>query len=104
MEQRIETKLGVYSILAKTRPCEDIVKQVELDLPRTKRWMTDGFTYKFNDKLRRVLWAFANHNGEIGYCQGLNRIACLALEHLYEEDAFYLLRVVSENLLPGTRS
>ena len=75
----------VKFFLAATRPSEDIVKQIALDLPRTKRWLINDYSNQFKEKLRRVLWAFANHNKEIGYCQGLNRIACLALEHLYEE-------------------
>ena len=64
-----------------------------------------------------VLWAFANYNTEVGYCQGLNRIACLALEHLSEEviitlirksllhslikDSFHFLRLVVSKLLPA---
>ena len=43
---------------------------------------------QFKERLRRVLWAFANYNKDVGYCQGLNRIACLALEHLSEEVSF----------------
>ena len=109
MNHQIVMKLGLYSTLGKltflnldfclqnflihckklflatTRPSEDIVKQIALDLPRTKRWLINDYSNQFKEKLRRVLWAFANHNKEIGYCQGLNRIACLALEHLYEE-------------------
>lgn len=77
-------KLICY-IIAATRPADDVVKQIALDLPRTKRWLINDYSPQFKEKLRRVLWAFANHNQEIGYCQGLNRIACLALEHLYEE-------------------
>jgi len=101
MNHQIVMKLGLYSTLAATRPSEDIVKQIALDLPRTKRWLINDYSNQFKEKLRRVLWAFANHNKEIGYCQGLNRIACLALEHLYEEDAFYFLRLVTETLLPA---
>mgnify|MGYP000514099587 CR=1 FL=1 len=75
----------IFCSLAACRPSDDIVKQISLDLPRTKRWLINDYSPQFKEKLRRVLWAFANHNKEIGYCQGLNRIACLALEHLYEE-------------------
>lgn len=100
MNQQIVMQLGLYSTLSNTRPDEDIVKQIALDLPRTKRWLINDYSPQFKEKLRRVLWAFANFNKEIGYCQGLNRIACLALEHLYEEDAFYFLRLVAEQLLP----
>ena len=100
MNDQIVLRLGLYSSLANEPPHEDVVKQIALDLPRTKRWLLNDYSPQFREKLRRVLWAFANYNKEIGYCQGLNRIACLALEHLYEEDAFYFLRLVTESLLP----
>ncbi|CAG5087134.1 Oidioi.mRNA.OKI2018_I69.PAR.g11464.t1.cds [Oikopleura dioica] len=100
MNDQIVLRLGLYSSLANEPPHEDVVKQIALDLPRTKRWLLNDYSPQFREKLRRVLWAFANYNKEIGYCQGLNRIACLALEHLYEEDAFYFLRLVTESFLP----
>jgi len=100
MNHQIVLRLGLYSSLANTQPDEVVVKQIALDLPRTKRWLLNDYSPQFREKLRRVLWAFANYNKNIGYCQGLNRIACLALEHLYEEDAFYFLRLVTETLLP----
>lgn len=100
MNHQIVLRLGLYSSLANAQPDEAVVKQIALDLPRTKRWLLNDYSPQFREKLRRVLWAFANYNKKIGYCQGLNRIACLALEHLYEEDAFYFLRLVTESLLP----
>eukprot|EP00116_Pleurobrachia_bachei_P008663 sb/3468925/ len=54
------------------------------------------------DKLRNVLLAFARYNLEIGYCQGLNRIAAfsLAVLNLKEEDAFWAVVAVVELLPP----
>jgi hypothetical protein len=50
--------------------------------------------------LRRVLRAYALHNPEVGYCQSLNFVAGMMLLFLQEEDAFWLLATIIENLLP----
>ena len=53
--------------------------------------------------LRRVLYAFSIHNPKIGYCQSLNFIAGLLLLFVpTEEQAFWLLNIVTQTLLPGT--
>ena len=44
--------------------------------------------------------AFSWHNKLVGYCQGLNRLAAIALLFLDEEDAFWCLVAVVEHLLP----
>lgn len=40
-------------------------------------------------KLQEVLQAFTIHNPNIGYCQGMNFIAGMALLFLDKEDAFW---------------
>ncbi|PTB78965.1 GTPase-activating protein gyp3 [Trichoderma longibrachiatum ATCC 18648] len=53
--------------------------------------------------LRRVLLAFAVYNPRIGYCQSLNFIAGLLLLFVdTEEQAFWLLNVITHIYLPGT--
>jgi TBC1 domain family member 6 len=53
--------------------------------------------------LRRVLRAFAIYNPRIGYCQSLNFLAGLLLLFLEtEEQAFWLLNVITRVYLPGT--
>ena len=53
--------------------------------------------------LRRVLHAFALYNPRIGYCQSLNFLAGLLLLFLEtEEQAFWLLNVITRVYLPGT--
>merc|ERR1711914_52869 len=88
LRNKLEMKIGLYHKLSNIRPDEDVVKQIALDLPRTSRWLVSENSVQFKERLRRVLWAFANYNKDVGYCQGLNRIACLALEHLSEEVSF----------------
>merc|ERR1719419_1257433 len=78
-----------------------IERQIEVDLLRTlpenrhyQCLSSDGIP-----QLRRVLLAYAVHNPEIGYCQGLNRIAAIALLFLGEEDSFWCLVAIVESLL-----
>lgn len=43
------------------------------------------------DTLRRILFAYSVHNPVLGYCQGLNFIAARIMQHLGEEESFWLL-------------
>ncbi|KAF5902540.1 TBC1 domain family member 2B [Clarias magur] len=77
-------------------------KQIELDLLRTlpnnKHYASpsaDGI-----QKLRNVLLAFAWRNPDIGYCQGLNRLAAIALLYLEQEEAFWCLIAIVEVFMP----
>uniref|UniRef100_UPI00358F0C29 TBC1 domain family member 2B-like n=2 Tax=Myxine glutinosa TaxID=7769 RepID=UPI00358F0C29 len=96
---------GYYSQLIEgscDRP-NPATRQIDLDLPRTlpnnKHFC--GLTADCMPKLRRVLLAYSWHNPEIGYCQGLNRLAAIALLYLEEEDAFWCLVVITEAIMPA---
>ena len=52
-------------------------------------------------KLRQVLVAFSWYDREVGYCQGLNRLAAIALLFLDEEDSFWCLVAMVQHLLPS---
>lgn len=78
------------------------IKQIELDLLRT---LPNNKHYESIDsdgvvKLRKVLHAFSEYNKMIGYCQGLNRLAAIALLFLNEEDAFWCLVAIVDHVLP----
>ncbi|VDK87482.1 unnamed protein product [Litomosoides sigmodontis] len=81
---------------------DSALKQIDLDLARTLP------TNKFFDEpksekivvLRRVLCAYRFHNKAVGYCQGLNRLAAIALLFLEESDAFWFLVACVEHLQP----
>jgi hypothetical protein len=50
--------------------------------------------------LRQVLYAFSVHCPHIGYCQSLNYIAGMLLLFLDEEQAFWMLVTIIEDILP----
>ncbi|EPB75468.1 TBC domain protein [Ancylostoma ceylanicum] len=90
---------GVYDTSIKQNP--DF--KIDLDLVRTlpaNRMFADPDSEKVK-QLRRVLYAYRNHDTLIGYCQGLNRIAAVALLYLDEEDAFWFLIAFTELQPPG---
>ena len=51
-------------------------------------------------KLRRILVAYSWYNPEVGYCQGLNRLAAIALLFLDEEWAFWCLVAIVQCMQP----
>ncbi|XP_040273781.1 TBC1 domain family member 2A isoform X2 [Bufo bufo] len=79
-------------------------QQIELDLHRTltNNKHFNSPTSEVIQKLRRVLLAYSWQNPTIGYCQGLNRLAAMALLVLEdEESAFYCLVDIVENIMPA---
>ncbi|XP_026186724.1 TBC1 domain family member 2A [Mastacembelus armatus] len=78
-------------------------RQIQLDLHRTLT-TNQHFSSPSSpalQQLHRVLLAFSWQNPAIGYCQGLNRLAAIALLVLQsEEDAFWCLVAVVEGIMP----
>lgn len=78
-------------------------RQIQLDLHRTLT-TNQNFSSPSSpalQQLRRILLAFSWQNPAIGYCQGLNRLAAIALLVLQnEEDAFWCLVAVVEAIMP----
>eukprot|EP01043_Picozoa_sp_COSAG02_P004603 COSAG02_NODE_122_length_35306_cov_98.280967_2_plen_1144_part_00 len=76
-------------------------EQIKTDLHRT---LTGQSSVINNEKgietLERVLGAFSVYNKRIGYCQAMNCVAAHLLCNLGEEDAFWLLVSVVQDLVP----
>ncbi|KNA24542.1 hypothetical protein SOVF_014700 [Spinacia oleracea] len=75
-------------------------KQIDHDLPRTfpgHPWLD---TSEGHAALRRVLVGYSFRDSYVGYCQGLNYVAALLLLVMKtEEDAFWMLAVLLEDVL-----
>ncbi|CAA2979061.1 growth hormone-regulated TBC 1-like [Olea europaea subsp. europaea] len=75
-------------------------KQIDQDLPRTfpgHPWLD---TPEGHSALRRVLVGYSFRDSDVGYCQGLNYVAALLLLVMKtEEDAFWMLAVLLEDVL-----
>ncbi|XP_034038161.1 TBC1 domain family member 2A [Thalassophryne amazonica] len=88
----------------KSRTCpHPASRQIQLDLHRTLT-TNQHFSSPSSpalQQLQRILLAFSWQNPTIGYCQGLNRLAAIALLILQnEEDAFWCLVTVVETIMP----
>ncbi|KAK1903886.1 TBC1 domain family member 2A [Dissostichus eleginoides] len=102
--QEYRQQVWTWLVRARTRSArERHPQQIQLDLHRTLT-TNQHFSSPSSpalQQLRRVLLAFSWQNPAIGYCQGLNRLAALALLVLQsEEEAFWCLVAVVENILP----
>lgn len=75
-------------------------QQIDHDLPRTfpgHPWLD---TEEGHAALRRILVVYSFRDSYVGYCQGLNYVAALLLLVMKtEEDAFWMLAVLLEDVL-----
>ena len=75
-------------------------KQIDHDLPRTFPGHPYLDTREGQAALRRVLVGYSFRDSDVGYCQGLNYVAALLLLVMKtEEDAFWMLAVLLEDVL-----
>lgn len=77
-------------------------KQIELDLLRTlpnNRYFEDPNSIGIQ-RVRRVLRAYSHFDPSVGYCQGMNRLAAMALLVLPEETAFWCLIAIIQCIMP----
>ncbi|XP_053212562.1 TBC1 domain family member 2B-like [Panonychus citri] len=91
--------LCVKTVERKVNPA---AKQIELDLLRTlpNNKHFENIKSPGIMRLRQVLTCYSLHNPAVGYCQGMNRLAAVALLFMPEEDAFWTLVAIIENIMP----
>lgn len=80
----------------------DSFKQIELDLLRTlpnNKYFEDPNSIGIQ-RVRRVLRAYSRFDPSVGYCQGMNRLAAMALLVLPEEEAFWCLVAIIQCIMP----
>eukprot|EP01094_Clydonella_sp_ATCC50884_P018295 TRINITY_DN3369_c0_g1_i11.p1 TRINITY_DN3369_c0_g1~~TRINITY_DN3369_c0_g1_i11.p1 ORF type:complete len:534 (-),score=116.01 TRINITY_DN3369_c0_g1_i11:1202-2803(-) len=79
---------------------EDTVAQIEKDLHRTFPGHTLFLHPNGTRSLRNVLIAFSRSNSFVGYCQSMNFISAFLLLFVLEEDAFWLLTKLINDIIP----
>lgn len=80
---------------------QEFLEQIDKDLHRTFDGEMICFYPEFQKKLREVLVCYAKHNKTVGYNQAMNFIAGSFLLFMDCQPAFWCLRHVVEDLLPG---
>ncbi|KAG8706436.1 hypothetical protein FRC08_001075, partial [Ceratobasidium sp. 394] len=94
---------GLYEQLLKdnagrvSTSTEEIEKDLNRSLPEYPAYQTEEGI----NTLRRVLTAYSWKNPELGYCQAMNILTAAVLIYMSEEQAFWLLEVLCNRLVPG---
>eukprot|EP01102_Stenamoeba_stenopodia_P000886 TRINITY_DN10822_c0_g1_i1.p1 TRINITY_DN10822_c0_g1~~TRINITY_DN10822_c0_g1_i1.p1 ORF type:complete len:939 (-),score=268.52 TRINITY_DN10822_c0_g1_i1:32-2848(-) len=86
-----------YDVLAASS--SPSLKEIDKDIPRTFPRHQYFQSLENQDKLRRILVAYANRNPKIGYCQSMNFIAAMLELVMGEEKAFWTLSAIVEDRL-----
>ncbi|KAH3744266.1 TBC1 domain family member 9 [Pelomyxa schiedti] len=100
---RKEKNTGYYQVLLSRYEGKKshAIEQIEKDVTRTHIGSNAFQTTEGRQSLLRVLTTYSWFNSHVGYCQAMNFITAMFLLHMEEEDAFWLLITLIENLLPG---
>ncbi|KAI8142368.1 rab-GTPase-TBC domain-containing protein [Fennellomyces sp. T-0311] len=94
---------GLYSrILEENKDKSSLsLEEIEKDLNRSLPEYSAYQTPQGIDSLRRVLSAYSWKDPELGYCQAMNIVTSAILIYMSEEQAFFTLSVLCDDMLPG---
>jgi len=97
----IETNPGYYEALKNNKILYPHPGHgdVEKDLKRSGLGSQEGKADQIT-MMRNILGAFISRNPTVGYCQGMNFITARLLVFLNEEEAFWTLTAMIEQILP----
>ncbi|KDO31409.1 hypothetical protein SPRG_04025 [Saprolegnia parasitica CBS 223.65] len=81
---------------------DDVGNEIEKDLYRTFPQEPDSREEREGNvsELRRVLSMYSLRNPSVGYCQSMNFLVAVLLVYMGEEEAFWVLACVIEDLVP----
>ena len=79
-----------------TETMEEIERDLHRSFPEHPFFQTEAAI----NSLRRVLVAYSWHNTQIGYCQSMNIVAALLLLFMPEENVFWMMTCVCEDIVP----
>ena len=106
LSKKINSKFKYLDLIKDNSDNEQLhsFKQIEKDLLRTLP-TNACFTSQTSvgvPRLRRILQSLARLYPNIGYCQGMGTIAATLLLFVEEEDAFWLMCSIIEDILPAS--
>jgi TBC1 domain family member 8/9 len=99
---RLESPTLYADTLAKFKGRDSLaIDEIEKDLNRSLPEYPGFQSAEGIDRLRRVLTAYSWIDEEVGYCQAMNIVVAALLIYMSESQAFFLLSILCDRLLPG---
>ena len=99
---RLENPALFADTLAKFEGRDSLaIDEIEKDLNRSLPEYPGFQSEEGIGRLRRVLTAYSWINEEVGYCQAMNIVVAALLIYMSESQAFFLLAILCDRLLPG---
>ncbi|PHH60211.1 hypothetical protein CDD81_1953 [Ophiocordyceps australis] len=99
---RLESPTMYAETLAKFEGQESLaIDEIEKDLNRSLPEYPGFQSDEGIGRLRRVLTAYSWVNAQVGYCQAMNIVVAALLIYMSETQAFFLLSVLCDRLVPG---